>query len=68
MMEDMMAKNGVAMSPGAGGGMAVKICLTKEMLDRNQGAAAMQRAGCTSTMSPRVGNTMKLTFTCTQPS
>ncbi|HEX5391002.1 MAG TPA: DUF3617 domain-containing protein, partial [Burkholderiaceae bacterium] len=36
MMQDMMAKQGGAMpTPGAGGGMAMKVCITPEMAARN---------------------------------
>lgn len=65
MMQDIMAKQGVSIAPGAGGGMSVKVCLTQEMADRNYVAPAQD--GCTHTMSPRVGNTIKFAFQCTQP-
>ncbi len=69
MMEGVMAKNGVQMGAGGpGGGMTMKVCLTEDMIKRGQmstGQAAQH--GCTSTMSPRVGNTMKMSYTCTQP-
>ena len=54
------------MGPGAGGGMAVKMCLTKEMVDRNE-LPQQQQGDCKSTASPRMGNTQKISFTCTQP-
>ena len=65
MMEDMMAKQGVKMGASPGGGMAVKMCMTQEMVDRHQ--VTPPRDGCTHTLSPRVGNTMKFAFSCTQP-
>ncbi len=65
MMQDMMAKQGLSMGPGAGGNMAVKICMTKEMAERNELPA--QQGDCKTTNSPRSGNTMKMSFTCTQP-
>jgi hypothetical protein len=65
MMQDMMAKQGMSMSPGAGGGMAVKICMTRESIDRNE--LASQQGDCKTTTSPRTGNTMKMSFVCTQP-
>ena len=65
MMEDMMAQRGVQMGAG---GMTAKVCLTKEMVERHQVASGQPaQHGCTNTMSPRVGNTMKMAFTCTQP-
>ncbi len=66
MMQDMMAKQGVGMGPGAGGGMAVKICLTKEMAERNE-LPQQQQGDCKSTAAPRAGNTQKFSYTCTQP-
>ncbi len=65
MMEEMMAKQGVSMSAGAPGSMVAKICMTKEMVERNELPA--QQGDCKSTTSPRVGNTMKMSFVCTQP-
>lgn len=67
MMEEMMAKNGVSMGgAGPGGGMTIKMCMTKEMAERNEVATQTQE-GCTSNHSPRTGNTMKFSFTCTKP-
>ncbi len=65
MMQDMMAKQGVSMSPGAAGGMAVKICMTRESIERNE--LPSQQGDCKTTTSPRMGNTMKMAFVCTQP-
>ena len=65
MMEDMLAKQGVQMGSAPGGGMAIKICMTKEMIDRNE--VASQQGDCQHTSSPRAGNTMKFSFTCTKP-
>jgi hypothetical protein len=65
MMQDMMAKQGLSMGPGAGGNMAVKICMSKEMVERNELPA--QQGECKTTHSPRTGNTMKMSFACTQP-
>ncbi|MGC1173808.1 DUF3617 domain-containing protein [Polaromonas sp.] len=65
MMQDMMAKQGMSMSPGAGGGMAVKVCMTRESIERNE--LGSQQGDCKTTTSPRMGNTMKMSFACTQP-
>jgi hypothetical protein len=65
MMQAMMAKQGVQMGTGAGGGMSIKICMTQEMVDRNE--VSSQQDGCTHTNSPRAGNTMKFSFVCTKP-
>ncbi|MDO8287269.1 MAG: DUF3617 domain-containing protein [Rhodoferax sp.] len=69
MMQDMMAKQGVQMGAGGGAGMTIKICMTQEMVDRNE-VSARQGANpgdCTHTNSPRVGNTMKFSFVCAKP-
>lgn len=65
MMEDMMAKQGMQMGSAPGGGMAVKICMTQEMIDRNE--MTTQQGDCQHTSSPRMGNSMKFAFTCTNP-
>lgn len=65
MMQDMMAKQGIQMSPGSGAGMAIKLCMTQEMIERNE--VATHKGDCTHTNSPRSGNTMKFSFVCTQP-
>ena len=64
MMQDMMAKQGVSM--GGPGGMSVKVCVTREMAARND-IPAHQSDGCQHVSSPRSGNTMKMSFTCTNP-
>ena len=65
MMQDMMAKQGVQMGTGAGGGMAIKVCMTQEMVDRND--VSSHQSGCTHTNSARSGNTMKFSYVCTKP-
>ena len=63
-MEEMMARQGVRMAPSAGGGMTVQMCMTKEMVERND--MPMQE-GCRMTQNTRSGNTMKMAFACTNP-
>jgi hypothetical protein len=68
MMDDMMAKNGMKMGGAGGGmpgGMSIKTCMTKEMIEKNEVPAG--QGDCTSTASPRIGNTQKISFTCTKP-
>jgi hypothetical protein len=65
MMADMMAKQGVSVGAG-GGSTAIKICVSKEMAERNE-VAAHQQGDCKHTPSPRTGNTMKFSFTCSKP-
>jgi hypothetical protein len=65
MVEEMMAKQG--MKPGAGGpgGMSVKTCMTKEMVEKNELPA--QQGDCKTTHQSRSGNTMKFGMVCTNP-
>lgn len=65
VMRDMLAKQGMQLGGASGGGMNIKICLTQDMLDRNE--LAPQQGDCTHTASPRVGATMKYSFQCTKP-
>jgi hypothetical protein len=65
-MQDMMAKQGMSMAPGAGGGMSMKVCITREMAERNE-LPQQQQGDCKTTQSPRSGNTMKFSYVCTQP-
>ncbi len=66
MMEEMMAQRGVKMGAGGpGGGMSVKVCMTREMVERNELPA--QQGDCKTTQQSRTGNTMKMAFSCTNP-
>ena len=65
MMQDMMAKQGVAMGTGTPGSVTAKICMTKEMVERD--ALPSQQGDCKTSTSPRSGNTMKMSFVCTRP-
>lgn len=61
-MEAMMASRGVQMGVG---GHSVRMCLTKEMVERNEIPA--QQGDCKMTNQQRTGNTLKVAFTCTNP-
>ena len=65
MMQEQMARQGVRMGSSGAGSMSVKVCMTKEMVERNE--VAPQRGDCKTTSAPRVGNTMKLSFVCSKP-
>ncbi len=67
MFEEMMAKQGMKVGAGGPGGMSVKICMTKEMVERNEVPSGQQRGDCRTTTQTRSGNTMKMAFTCTTP-
>ncbi len=66
MMQDMMAKQGVNVGVGAGGAMAVKVCITPEMAAR-QALPTQTEGDCTTQVVSRSANTLKLSFVCTQP-
>ena len=63
MMQDMMAKQGVQM--GAGGAMSVKMCLTREQVERNE--IPVQQGDCKTTRQQRSGNTTTMAFACANP-
>ncbi len=65
MMQDMMAKQGMTMGSEGPGTIGAKVCVTKEMVERNE--IPSQREGCKQTVSARSGKTMKISFTCTNP-
>jgi uncharacterized protein DUF3617 len=65
MMEGMMAKHGVGVGNAGPGSISTKICVTREMAERNE--IPSQKDGCKQSVSPRSGNTMKIAFTCTNP-
>lgn len=65
MMEEMMAKRGVRMGPGGAGGTSMKMCMTREMAERNE-MPTQDRGDCKKTVQ-RSGNTVKMSFTCTNP-
>lgn len=65
VMEDMLAKQGVKMGTGGPGGMSVKICMTREMIERND--MPTQDGNCKTTSQQRNGNTIKMAYTCTNP-
>lgn len=66
-MEKMMAQQGVSMSPGApGGGMATKVCISKEMAARNE-APTQPQGDCKQESMQKSGNTTKFKFTCSKP-
>lgn len=66
-MEAMMGQQGMTMpTPGAGGGMAMKVCITPEMAARSE-MPSQHEGQCTSTVTSRSGNTLKMAFTCQNP-
>ena len=65
MMQDMMAKQGVTIGTSASGAMSIKMCITKDMIDNNEVSAPT--GDCKTTNSPRVGNSMKVSYVCATP-
>ena len=65
MMEDAMAQRGIKMGEGGPGSMVVKVCMTKEMVERNE--LPVQRGECTTTQQSRGGGTTRMTFQCKNP-
>jgi Protein of unknown function (DUF3617) len=67
MMQDMLAKQGMSMpAAGAGGGMAMKVCITPEMAAR-QDMPVQSEGECTTTITSRSANTLKMNFVCKKP-
>lgn len=64
-MEAMMGQQGVTM-PTPGGGMAMKVCITPEMAARSE-LPSQSEGQCTSTVTSRSGNTLKMRFVCQNP-
>ena len=66
-MEAMLGQQGVTMpAPGAGGGMALKVCITPDMAARSE-LPSQSEGQCTSTVTSRSGNILKMRFVCQNP-
>jgi len=62
-METMLAKQGIKMDEK---GMVIQTCITPDMA--KQAIVPVQQHGkCTATTAPRAGNTIKTSYTCTEP-
>lgn len=64
-MQQMLAKNGVQLDLDAGGALRSKMCLTREMIARQE--VPMQDGNCAYKMTPMGANQLQVTFTCSQP-
>jgi hypothetical protein len=64
-MEAMMAGRGVQMAPGSAGGMAARVCMTKDMVERNE--VPQQQGDCRTTRQQRSGSTVSMAFACSNP-
>jgi len=65
-MEAMMAKQGVQLGGGAGGGMVARMCITPEMAKRSE-LPMQQQGDCTHARSKGLGGQMKFSFNCKNP-
>lgn len=65
MMEQMMSQHGVQMNLGAGGGITLKTCVSKEQAERHE-PPVDDKGRCKQQVS-RSGNTVRSHFTCTDP-
>ena len=59
-MEEAMAQRGMKMNAGSAGGMNVQMCMTRDMVERNEFPS--QKGDCKTTQQSRSGNTMKMAF------
>jgi Protein of unknown function (DUF3617) len=67
MMQDMMAKQGVTVpAPAAGGGMSMKMCITPEMAAKQE-MPVQTEGDCTTTVTSRSANVVKMNFVCKNP-
>lgn len=65
-IEAQMKAQGIQINPSAaGGGIAARMCLTKDMLEQNRWQQA--EGDCKSQVTSRSGNTWRWTMSCTQP-
>lgn len=64
MMQDMLAKQGMAMGSG-GKGMSMRRCITPEMAAKED--IPVQDGNCSQTITSRTAKAMELRFTCTDP-
>ena len=64
-MEAMMGKQGVQFAAGAKGGTATRFCMTREQAQRQESPGA--QGDCTVTKVSRSGNTVRTSFSCSNP-
>jgi hypothetical protein len=64
-MEAMMAGRGMQMGGMGAGGMSMRVCLTREMVERDEVPAGS--SDCKTTNRQRSGNTLKFAFACSNP-
>ncbi|HEY1091887.1 MAG TPA: DUF3617 domain-containing protein [Burkholderiaceae bacterium] len=67
MMEQMMAQRGVQLDGISGGGVTLKVCISKEQAEKNMAPVAAQVKGKCQSNTQRNGNLIHTRFTCTDP-
>jgi Protein of unknown function (DUF3617) len=65
MIEEATAGRGMNVGGSAPANTVTQACITKEMAERNE--VPSQAGDCKTTTSPRLGNTVKIAFTCPNP-
>jgi len=64
-LQQMLDRNGVQIQLGAGGALQSRMCMTKEMIARQQ--FPVQEGDCTQHYTPLSASRMKIAFSCTRP-
>lgn len=62
-VEAKLAKDGIRMEDT---GMVIRVCITPEQA-KQEIVPVQQYGKCTTNTSPKVGNTVKMSYTCTEP-
>ncbi len=62
---ELMRKMGIAIPQSQPGGLVTKVCITKEMAERDQPPAMQNDSGCQSKNHQRTGNTYSMDIVCT---
>lgn len=66
-MEAMLSQQGMTLpSVGTGAAMALKVCITPDMAQRSE-LPAQTQGDCSSSVTSRSGNTVKMRFVCKNP-
>jgi hypothetical protein len=64
-LQQMLDRNGVQIKLGAGGALQSRMCMTPEMIARQE--LPIQEGNCTQNTTPLSGNRLKIAFSCTKP-
>jgi hypothetical protein len=64
-MQQMLRQNGVQLDLGNNGAIRTKVCMTREMAERNE--FPVQQGDCTQKFTRQAGGNGTLAFSCTKP-